>query len=469
MPTGGAHPPRHTNFTASANNNNNITRREENNNKSNSPQHPPHNNNGLDSDGFPLNDATNKDIIRWMCKQERDKAKKKRQQLQMQQPTKIQLCRYFLNNRVCSYGNNCKFSHDIPLCQFFMAGYCHNGYNCKYIHNDNARYAFLQPKKKEKKKSVDEIRAEVEAVRAEVAAELTVLLADQQSWLDDESTSDEDELFASDSDEDFYNFLRRSHTQEEIRHDAQLHWLLETKPSILRDESRTLNLNDADAIVLKSANCVCCNHQHIPGENPCHVIDRINSTDPEYSKDKCMTLCQSCNQLKGTQSLAEFLMYVQLTCKNIPSLIETFCQKYGITSEEDLRRLAADQEIYLCPKLFPRSKEMMKVRKGVSFQELFSSSPNTRAMAADVVTRECTNCKLPCCDGANREDNDASYASNVLLRTLWPMCWNCNTMMNNFPYHLYLAQLLAIQDHRGVVGVGNIFVKLQLLFLLQYW
>ena len=169
MPTGGAHPPRHTNFTASGNNNNNITRREENNNnnESNSPQHPPHNNNGLDSDGFPLNDATNKDIIRWMCKQERDKAKKKRQQLQMQQPTKIQLCRFFLNDRFCSYGNNCKFSHDIPLCQFFMAGYCHNGYNCKYIHNDNARYAFLQPKKKEKKKSVDEIRAEVEAVRAQ--------------------------------------------------------------------------------------------------------------------------------------------------------------------------------------------------------------------------------------------------------------------------------------------------------------
>ena len=91
MPTGGAHPPRHTNFTASANNNNNITRREENNNKSNSPQHPPHNNNGLDADGFPLNNATNDDIIRWICKQERDKAKKEKEQLQLQQPKKIRL------------------------------------------------------------------------------------------------------------------------------------------------------------------------------------------------------------------------------------------------------------------------------------------------------------------------------------------------------------------------------------------
>lgn len=49
--------------------------------------------------------------------------------------TKNIVCKFFLNERDCPYGNGCRFSHVIPLCNIMKSGkICHRGSACKYTH-----------------------------------------------------------------------------------------------------------------------------------------------------------------------------------------------------------------------------------------------------------------------------------------------------------------------------------------------
>jgi len=269
------------------------------------------------------------------------------------------------------------------------------------------------------------------------------------------------------------------YTEREIYTSAKLSWLLRAQPSIINDPTRDLKLPNDTAIETMGDNCACCGREHIPGQNKPNVIDRINSANRTYSPDNCWTLCNSDNNLKGTLAVPEYLMHVLKTCARMPYLIHNFCPE-GINTEDDLRAYVEQEaaidnslisrgfdygEINLHPNKYPSSKKMTTVRKGETFDKLFCDTDNedegmhTRAMVADLYTRRCVNCGLPCCSGANREDNDLSYPENVRLGLIWPMCYNCNIMLKNYPYPLYLVKMLDIRDHVEAVGVETILSK----------
>ena len=269
------------------------------------------------------------------------------------------------------------------------------------------------------------------------------------------------------------------YSKEERLFNAELYYHMKVKPEKQKDPWRILNLSDEEAIALMEAVCILCGRIHIRGQNKPNVIDRINSADPEYTLEKCTTLCNSCNSQKGTMTFPEYLNTSQGEWDNMPNLIQDWCRD-GIDNEDDLRAYVEQEaaidnslisrgfdngEINLHIATFPTSKKMTYVRKGVTFDKLFCGTDNedegmhTRAMVVDIYTRICTLCGLLCCSGANRGDNDLSYPENVRLGLLFPICYTCNVKLANYPIELHLFRSLQVRDHTTEVGAESILTR----------
>lgn len=269
------------------------------------------------------------------------------------------------------------------------------------------------------------------------------------------------------------------YSKEERLYNAELLYHMKVKPEKQKDPWRILNLSDEEAIALMEAVCILCGRIHIRGQNNPNVIDRINSADPEYTLEKCTTLCNSCNTQKGSMTFPEYLNTSQGEWDNMPNLIQDWCRD-GIDNEDDLRAYVEQEaaidnslisrgfdngEINLHLATFPTSKKMTNVRKGVNFDKLFCDTDNedegmhTRAMVADVYTRLCTLCGLLCCSGANRGDNDLSYPENVRLGLLYSICYTCNVKLANYPIELHLYKSLQVRDHTTEVGAESILTR----------
>ena len=425
------------------------------------------------------------------------------------------VCFQYRDTGHCSFGERCKYSH---VCQAFLNRYqCDKFATCQLLHvsrqdltkqEELKRHAEVLKMKAEAIKDqemVVEIESEIMALehsispnelqlKAEGLDEMAESIKDQEeraklaAELEAEVKALElpisrNELRPSNDDPSFALAPESAvhlYTKREIDTSAKLTWLLRTQRNIINDPSRDLKLPNDTAIETMGDNCACCNRRHIPGQNKPNVIDRINSANRTYSPDNCWTLCNSDNNLMGTLVVPEYLMHVLKTCDRMPYLIHNFCPE-GIDTEDDLRAYVEQEgsradslisqgiddygEIDLHPTFFPSSKKMTTLRRGGAFDRLFVNVDNedegidTRAMVVDLYTRRCINCGLLCCSGANREDNDLSYAENLRLGLIWPMCWACNCMLKNYPYPLYLVKMLDIRDHVEAVGVETILSR----------